>query len=188
MNGNADPRLNSGKVKMRKALLVIDVQNTLTKIGVNTAHMIESINSVIAKVRASNDLVIFIRHGNDNYPGMKIGQDGWQVDSRLSFVEGDTFVNKTASDSFYKSELEPLLKERNVNEVIITGMQTEFCVDATARSALSKDYLVTLISDGHTTTDSDLTAAQVIAHHNRTLASLAHPIKSIQVISSETFT
>lgn len=63
-----------------------------------------------------------------------------------------------------------LLRSRGVDHLYISGLQTEFCVDASCRSALSKDYQVTLISDGHTTGDADLGAQQIIDHHNWVLS------------------
>lgn len=56
---------------------------------------------------------------------------------------------------------------------MITGAATDYCVDATARSALSHGLDVILVSDGHAPAaesdpDSGLTAEQIIAHHNAT--------------------
>jgi len=56
---------------------------------------------------------------------------------------------------------------------VICGLQSEFCVDSTTRRALALGYPVTLVSDGHSTLDNGvLTAAQISAHHNQTLATL----------------
>jgi nicotinamidase-related amidase len=47
---------------------------------------------------------------------------------------------------------------------------TQFCVDTTCRRAVSLGYDVTLIADGHMTSDTDdLTFEQIIAHHNAVL-------------------
>jgi hypothetical protein len=47
-------------------------------------------------------------------------------------------------------------------------------VDTTTRRALALGYPVTLVSDAHTTLDNGtLTAAQISAHHNETLANIA---------------
>jgi hypothetical protein len=55
-------------------------------------------------------------------------------------------------------------------------------VDATCRRAASEGFDVTLVADGHTTEDTPtLPAAQIIAHHNRTLGQLAHPDHPIAV-------
>ncbi len=52
----------------------------------------------------------------------------------------------------------------------MVGAQSNYCVDTTSRRAVSVGYDVTLVSDAHTTEDSDvLTAEQIIAHHNSTL-------------------
>jgi nicotinamidase-related amidase len=56
---------------------------------------------------------------------------------------------------------------------LIAGWATDFCVDATVRSAVSHDYHVTIVSDGHTVSDRPhLTARDVIRHHNWVWAGL----------------
>ena len=91
-------------------------------------------------------------------------------------------MQKTASDAFYETELEDALHASSIDRVLVCGLMTEFCVDATCRAALSRNYEVTLVSDAHTTGDSSqddaqLKAAQIIDHHNRVLANLAHPAR-----------
>ncbi len=55
----------------------------------------------------------------------------------------------------------------------MSGLQSEFCVDTTTRRALALGYAVTLIADGHSTMDNGvLSAAQISAHHNVTLANI----------------
>ena len=59
---------------------------------------------------------------------------------------------------------------RGIHKLIIAGIQTEFCVDTTTRRAYSLGYQVTLVQDAHSTWDTEnITAAQIIAHHNLTL-------------------
>ena len=87
----------------------------------------------------------------------------------LNLVLGtkDIFVSKTANDSFYKSELEDILNELEINELYIAGCATDFCVDSTVKSALNKDYKVTVIEDGHTTaTRPHIDVQTTIKHYN----------------------
>ena len=63
-------------------------------------------------------------------------------------------IGKTASDSFYRTSLEDELRRLGTTQLIVTGMQTEFCVDTTCRRALSLGFDVTLVSDAHTTKDA----------------------------------
>ncbi|MBV9330399.1 MAG: isochorismatase family protein [Alphaproteobacteria bacterium] len=55
--------------------------------------------------------------------------------------------------------------------LIVCGMQTEYCVDTTVRAAHALGYKVTLVSDAHSTGNTQaLSAGDIIAHHNLTLA------------------
>ncbi len=55
-----------------------------------------------------------------------------------------------------------------IHRLVITGMQTDFCVNASSRGALKLGYDVTLVSDAHTTGDTP-TTQQIIDDHNRDL-------------------
>jgi nicotinamidase-related amidase len=51
--------------------------------------------------------------------------------------------------------------------VLVTGWATDFCVDATVRSAVSHDHHVVVVADGHTLADRPhLSAAEVMRHHH----------------------
>jgi len=167
---------------MRKAaLLVIDVQSGLVGGAYNESSVLSNINKVISKIRANNGLVVFVQHCHASYEPLMKGSPGWEVHPTLHTEEGDLFIEKTASDSFYETTLDAELTARNIGNVIVTGLQTEYCVDTTCRSALSRHYSVTLISDAHTTGNSHMPAAEIIDHHNRILKNLAHPAVSIKV-------
>lgn len=61
-----------------------------------------------------------------------------------------------------------LCKKLGTEELIIAGMQTEFCLDTTLRRAYSMGYRNCVVSDAHTTFDSKtLKADQIISHHHR---------------------
>ena len=85
-------------------------------------------------------------------------------------------VHKSSSDAFLETNLADVLSELEVDRLVMAGMQSEFCVDATARAAASRGFDVVLVADGHTTGDTDeLSAQQIIAHHNYALENLEPP-------------
>ena len=158
------------------AVLVIDVQQGLC-VGEGAAHdcagTIARINLVTEKARAANVPVIFIQHeSNSTY--LKYGTDDWQLADGLVVKETDLKVRKTTPDSFLRTDLAAVLEECGIEQLVICGMHTEFCVDTTTRRCLALGYPVLLVADAHTSAGNEaITAQQVIAHHNTTLSNVS---------------
>ena len=92
-------------------------------------------------------------------------------------------VQKRHPDAFQDTNLQRELESRGIERLIVTGIQTEYCVDTTCRRAYSLGYGVTLVEDAHSTWDTDLlTAPQIIAHHNDVLGGWFAELKEAREI------
>ncbi|QPQ35471.1 cysteine hydrolase family protein [Lysinibacillus sp. JNUCC-52] len=158
---------------MKQALLVIDAQQELMD-GNNEEQevfqkdrLIENINYVIQQAITENALIVFVR---DKDVANGQGQ-GFQVHNKINIpTDNSIFIDKLATNAFYQTDLLQYFKEQNVHHIVIMGCKTEHCIDTAVRSATVQSFDVTLIADGHSTTDSKaLSAEQIIAHHNATL-------------------
>lgn len=161
---------------MTTALLVIDVQQALC-IGEHAAfeatRVIDRINLVTDRCRNAGIPVIFIQHESDNGP-LQSDSDGWQLASGLHVAPSDIRVRKRTPDSYLNTDLLSILTNHGITELIVCGLHSEFCVDTTTRRSLALGFPVILIADGHSTVDNSvLTAAQISAHHNETLANIS---------------
>jgi nicotinamidase-related amidase len=79
----------------------------------------------------------------------------------------DLVAHKSLNDPFAGTDLQARLQALAANRVLIAGWATDFCVDATVRSAVAHDHHVVAVADGHTLSDRPhLEAIQVIRHHN----------------------
>jgi nicotinamidase-related amidase len=160
---------------MKPALLIIDVQQGLCQgeyAAFESPQVIARINQVSEKARAAGAPVVFIQHESTSGE-LEFGTDDWQLARGLQTELADLRIRKTTCDSFHLTELQDALKARGVTDLVICGMHTEFCVDTTTRRALALGYPVVLVADAHTTVGNQhLSAAQVIAHHNTTLANI----------------
>ena len=165
------------------ALLVIDMQEALVRGAYDERGVVERIGDIARRMTTANLPVIFIQHNHSSFQPMMKGELGWMIHRDLRTHVGDTTVEKQASDAFYGTRLEETLRKLGVDTILVAGMQTEFCVDATCRSALSHGFDVVLLADCHTTGDSALSARQVIDHHNSLLANLAHPHHRVAVMA-----
>lgn len=160
---------------MPTALLIIDVQNILCS-GSYQAYAVDAvitqINVVSRKARNAGALVILVQHETQN-GHMDYQTETWKLAPALEVQSDDVLVRKTGSDAFLRTELRELLASRDIDRLVICGMQSEFCVDSTVRRAMALGYPVTLVEDGHTTIDNGiLSASQISQHHNKTLSSL----------------
>ncbi|HEY5808392.1 MAG TPA: cysteine hydrolase family protein [Povalibacter sp.] len=174
---------------MKSALLIIDVQQVLC-VGAEAAfdveNVVDRINLVSQRMRAAALPVIFIQHEDDG--PLKSGSAGWELHEKLVVQAGDIRVRKTASDAFHHTELQSALQSRGIDRLVACGLQSDFCVDSTVRRALALGYPVTLIADGHSTVDNGvLTAAQISAHHNTTLANLGSYGPRVKTIAAAEF-
>jgi nicotinamidase-related amidase len=160
---------------MPRAILIIDVQQAFRE-GEHQAFDVErvigNINRVTSAGRARKLPVIFVQHESTSGP-FAHGSPTWQLAAGMAVDPHDHIVRKTASDSFHKSNLENLLRTIGVTELVVCGIQSDFCVDSTVRRALALGFDVRLVEDAHTTLDNGvLTASQISAHHAKTLTSI----------------
>ena len=160
---------------MTAAVLVIDVQQGLCEgegRAWDSAAVIARINTVTQRARDAGVQVFFIQHESaSGY--LPHGTPAWQLALGLHQVPEDVRVRKTTPDSFLRTDLQERLCTLDVDELVICGMHSEFCVDTTCRRALALGYPVALVADGHASAgNAVLSPAQVIAHHNATLTDI----------------
>lgn len=157
---------------MKQALLIIDVQQDLVEgnseeQGVfEREKLIRNINTVIEKAINERVQIVFIRDvdvSNGEGPGFQIHKD-------INVPSTAVIFDKAATNSFYGTPLNEYLHDQTIEHLVIMGCKTEYCIDTAVRTATVNHYDVTLVGDGHSTSDSEiLSAEQIIRHHNKTL-------------------
>jgi nicotinamidase-related amidase len=152
-----------------KVLVVIDVQNIFFTDKnfqpYKAAEVVENINKLIKNARQNEIPVIFIRHEDPEY--MQLGSSAWQIYDKLDTAETDFYVEKKTPDSFFETNLQELFEREKIDEIYLCGLQTDFCVDTTCRSAFGKKIKAFLVEDAHSTYDTEFIKAEnIIKHHN----------------------
>jgi nicotinamidase-related amidase len=150
-----------------KALLIVDMQqgSFISAPRLNADKVVEKINILSELFRQNNEPVIYVRHDGTAENCLIPGTSDWNILPTLINKPQDIFVEKTANDSFYKTNLQELLVNNTVDELVIVGCASDFCVDTTIRAALNLDYKITIIADAHTTADRPFIKAVVIINH-----------------------
>ncbi len=157
------------------AVMIIDMQNTLTDEAYNSEQVLAKLRGVIDRARAADVPVIYIQHTEPQYEALNHGAPGWQINPALDPRPTDLHIEKFSSDAFTNTNLAAELEARGITHLIVGGLQSDFCVDSTCRMALSRGLNLTLIEDGHTTMDGAIPAEQIIKHHNFVLSNIGFP-------------
>ena len=158
---------------MTTGLLIIDLQCGMFGGTLRPAQgddVLGRAAGLLHQARSRGVPVFHVQH--DGGPSDPLGKPsaGWEIHPAVRPIATEPVVGKTVcSLSGYRPRRPAACPA--VDRLVVAGMQTEYCVDTTCRAAFGLGYRVVLVGDAHTTFDTPvLTAAQVIAHHNRTLS------------------
>ncbi|NDI33944.1 cysteine hydrolase family protein [Chengkuizengella sediminis] len=167
------------------ALLIIDVQVIMFTYDGGSLHnsdkILNNIHVLLTKARSSKIPVFYIQH--TEAPNLIESEEGWPIHPKIKPHEHEMVIQKSTCDSFYKTDLHEQLQGKGIENLIIVGMQTDFCVDTTCRRAFSMGYNNILIEDGHSTFDTKiLKAIQIIEHHNSILGGRFAELKAANEI------
>lgn len=152
---------------MTKALVVIDVQKAMFADAANLPHdgerVVDRIAGLIAKARASNIPIFFVQHDGGPDDSLHPGEPGFAFHDKLTPQPGDDVTVKHRSSAFHETDFDARLKRASVDHLVITGMQSEYCVTSAIRGAYERNYKLTLVSDAHSTFDTKVATGEDIA-------------------------
>lgn len=147
---------------MRKALLVIDLQNDYFPGGNYPLWQPEAalarVLEAMAAAQAAGMPVVLVQHVADpakgTSPFFNQGSEGVQIHPAvLAAAPGAPVVVKGHADSFRDTTLEATLDGLGVDSLLVCGMMTQNCVTHTAISKAAERYEVTVLGDACTTVD-----------------------------------
>jgi ureidoacrylate peracid hydrolase len=167
--GTLDRKIAPGNA----ALIVVDVQNdfcsdegVFAKAGNDVSmvrEMLPNLRRLINGARAVGVQVIFVQA---IYDPVYLPPPWYERNARLNFEvprcvsgtwgadfygvaprEGETVVRKHRYSAFVNTELDLILRSRQIRTVITTGVATNICVESTSRDAFMRDYYVALVDD-----------------------------------------
>lgn len=150
------------------ALLVIDVQQGLFRKSTpiyEAEQLLENINLLVDRAHGENVPVFYIQH-SDNRSLVK-GSHDWQLHPELHPQRIDNILHKQHGNAFEGTNLDELLKSKNINHLVVAGLITHGCVKATCLGARQLGYGVTLVQDGHSSYSKE--AARLIEEWNQKL-------------------
>lgn len=144
---------------MKTALLVIDIQNDYFPGGkyplVNPEGAAKNAYVLLQCFREHGGKHIHIQHISLKPDAVFFikGDSGSDIHDSVAHFEGEPIVYKHYPNSFRETSLLEMLKEWGIERVVVTGMMTHMCVDATTRAAADFGFQVWVAEDACATRD-----------------------------------
>jgi nicotinamidase-related amidase len=148
------------------ALIVVDFQRGLDdpSWGPRSNPPCEgNVAELVAAWRASAQPVVFVRHDSlEEGSTLRPGQPGNDFKPELT-GEPDLLVTKHVNSSFHGSpDLAAWLRERDIGEIAVCGIQTNICAETTARVGSNLGFGMRFVIDATFTHDRRATDGSVI--------------------------
>ncbi len=133
---------------MSIALLIIDLQKAYFEDGKRADELndaLEYINETAKLFRQAGSPVVVISHTDESN---RIDSPGYELVDALDVHDSDYRVSKTFSNAFWKTELEVLLNDMEIEFVVCCGYAAAHCVLFTLNGADERGFSAALLQNG----------------------------------------
>ena len=136
-------------------LIVIDMQKALIDEDLyDMRGFLDRTNRIIETARANGAEVIFVKHDAGPGTGFSDGDEGFEFTDEISPLQGEKVFIKTINSCFGSRDFTAYLRDSGEKEIMIIGLQTDFCIDATVKSAFERGYRVIIPQGTNSTFDN----------------------------------
>ena len=122
---------------MKTAFIIIDVQNILVETGFETEKLLEKIAYLQDQARKQQIEIIYIQHIET--PEALTSED-WQLSPLLKRQADEKVFQKRYNSIFKETGLKEYLDQLGIEQLVLCGMQTEYCVDTSVKVGFEYGY------------------------------------------------
>jgi len=173
---------------MNTVLILVDIQQDYFPQGrmelVGSIETSREAKRLLTYFRSKNLPTVHVQHVSTKKGATFFlpGTEGINFHESVSPIAGETIIEKHFPNSFRDTNLNEYLESKGVGELVICGMMSHMCIDATVRAAFDKGYSCFVAHDACATKDLvfggvDIPAAQV---HGAYMAALAAVYATVQ--------
>lgn len=149
-------------------LLVVDTQKLITN---NNLYHFETfkanIQRIIYKARVNGIEVVYVRHDDGEKNELTKGNEGFEIYDPFKPLQGEKIFDKEVNSAFKDTGLLEYLTEKGEKDIIIVGLQTDYCIDATIKCGFEHRFHMIVPAHTNTTVDNSfMTGEQSYTYYN----------------------
>lgn len=136
-------------------LLVVDTQELITNEKLyNFNEFVANVENLIYTARKNNIEVIYVRHDDGEDSELTKGKSGFEIYEKFKPYNGEKIFDKKVNSAFKETGLLEYLKNKNEKDIIIIGLQTDYCIDASIKCGFEHGFNIIVPAYANTTVDN----------------------------------
>ena len=149
-------------------LLVVDMQKCLVDEELyDYDSFLEKTVKLIDAARKNRVEVIYVQHDAGPGSGLSAGDEGFEIADQVSPEKGEKTFIKTINSCFGNKEFREYMEQQEDKRLMIIGLQTNYCIDATVKSAFERGYEVIIPEGTNSTFDNNyMTGETTVRYYN----------------------
>ena len=137
-------------------LIVIDMQKALLDDELyNLNGLLDNVSKLIEAARANRVEVIYVQHDAGEGSGFSVGDEAFEIADEVAPIAGEKIFVKRASSSFTNKDFAAYMEKQEDKRLMIIGLQTNYCIDATVRSAFERGFQIIIPEGTNSTFDNE---------------------------------
>ncbi|MBR6136282.1 MAG: isochorismatase family protein [Clostridia bacterium] len=149
-------------------LLVVDMQKGIVddELYAFDSFMEKTVRLVDA-ARKNGVEVIFVQHDAGENTGLSVGDEAFEIIDELSPEPGEKVFVKKINSCFGNKDFREYMEKQEDRRLMIIGLQTNYCIDCTVKSAFERGFEVLIPEGTNTTFDNDyMTGETCVRYYN----------------------
>lgn len=149
-------------------LLIVDTQKLITNNKLYAFEtFVSNVKMLIKNARENGVEVIYVRHDDGVGKELTKGTEGFDIYEEFRPTDEEKIFDKNVNSSFNGTGLLEYLRSKKEREIIVAGLQTDYCIDATIKCGFEHGFHMVVPAYANTTVDNRyMTGEQSYKYHN----------------------
>ena len=142
-------------------LLVIDTQKLIKNTDLYHYDIfVSNVKKLIKTARETHTEIIYVRHDDGAGRALTRGTEGFEIYEEFKPCKNEKIFDKTVNSPFKETGLLKYLNEKQVGQMIVVGLQTEYCIDAAVKCGFEHGFEIIVPKESNSTFDNAYMSAE----------------------------